>query len=41
LLTAIRGKWVVVRLNENWLLVCLVSWLALTLLDWVVRRLIF
>ena len=41
LLTAIRGKWVVVRLNENWLLVCLISWLALTLLDWVERRLIF
>ena len=41
LLTAIRGKWVLARLNENWLLVCLVSWLALTLLDWVVRRLVF
>ena len=39
--TALRGKWVIARLNENWLLVILISWLVLTLLDWVIRRLFY
>ena len=40
LFSAIKGRWILIRISDGWILVFLVSWLLVTILDWVIRRLL-
>ncbi len=38
--SAIKGDWIMLRMTDGRLLVFLVSWLLVTMADWVIRRLL-
>ena len=40
LISAIKGRWILMRMTDGRILVFLVSWLLVTMADWVLRRLL-
>jgi len=40
LISAIKGRWIFMRMTDGRILVFLVSWLLVTMTDWVLRRLL-
>ena len=40
MLSAIKGRWILMRMTDGRILVFLVSWLLVTMADWLIRRLL-
>ncbi|MBA62397.1 MAG: hypothetical protein CMJ76_08530 [Planctomycetaceae bacterium] len=40
MISAIKGRWIFMRMTDGRILVFLVSWLLVTMADWVIRRLL-
>ena len=39
-ISAIKGRWILMRMTDGRILVFLLSWLLVTMADWVIRRLL-